>query len=187
MINANNDNKDLIWDLDAFNQRQKAIDFVLGFENRLCVYSASVEQLYTNYNIFFPKEEDRKLVILPNPYTPHDTYNGIPIASVTPTGLTIVPGLLRGKATLFLCIPFRNGPVKSRTVPLQLGLNVVKQQRPPHKPFLPVLMKGDLRELNETTPCLHLHCIHLDRLEDHSVLERSGIQKVIEQRLADIH
>lgn len=180
------DNKDLIWDLEAFNQRQKAIDFVLGFENRLCVYSSTVEQLYTNYNIFFPKEEDRKLVILPNPYIPHDTYNGIPATAVTPTGLTILPGMMRGKTILFLSIPFRSGAVKYRNVPLQMGINIVKQQRPAGKPFLPVLMKGDLRELNESTPCLHLHCIHLDRLEEHSTLERNGIQKVIEQRLADL-
>ena len=101
MTTVSSDNKDLIWDLDAFNQRQKAIDFVLGFENRLCVYSSSVDQLYTNYNIFFPKEEDRKLVILPNPYIPHDTYNGIPATAVTPTGLTILPGLMRDKPILF--------------------------------------------------------------------------------------
>jgi hypothetical protein len=182
----NNDNKDLVWDLDAFNQRQKAIDFVLGFENRLCVYSSSVEQLYTNYNIFFPKEEDRKLVILPNPYAPHDTFNNIPTAAVTPTGLTIIPGTLRTKPALFLSIPFRKGTVKYRNVPLQMGIQIVRQQRPPHKPFLPVLMKGDLRELDESTPCLHLHCIHLDKLDEHSSLERSGIQNVIEQRLADI-
>lgn len=183
---ATTDNKDLVWDLDAFNHRQKAVDFVLGFENRLCVYSGSVEQLYTNYNIFFPKEEDRKLVILPNPYVPHDTFNGIPFAAVTPTGLSILPGVVRGKPSLFLNIPFRSGTVKHRRVPLQAGIHILRQQRPSHKPFLPVLMKGDLRELDEATPCLHLHCVHLDRLEEHSALERSGIQKVIEQRLAEI-
>lgn len=182
----NNDNKDLIWDLDAFNQRQKAIDFVLGFENRLCVYSSSVEQLYTNYNIFFPKEENRKLVILPNPYMPHDTYNGIPVSAVTPTGLTIIPGIVNGKAMLFLSIPFRQGVVKQRQVPLQLGLKILRQQCPAHKPLLPVLMKGDLRELDKSTPCLHLHCIHLDQLTSHSVLERKGIHQVIDERIATI-
>lgn len=186
MTIASNDNNDLIWDLDAFNQRQQAIDFVMGFENRLCVYSASVEQLYTNYNIFFPREENHKLVILPNPYAPHDTFNGIPNSAVTSTGLSVLPGALRGKNILFLNIPFRSGTVKYRRVPLQMGLNIVRQQRPPNKPFLPVLMKGDLRELNESTPCLHLHCIHLDRLEEHSELEKMSIRKVIEQRLADI-
>lgn len=185
-MNLANDNKDLVWDLDSFNQRQKAIDFVFGFENKLCVYSGSVEQLYTNYNIFFPREEHHKLVILPNPYTPHDTFNGIPPAAVTPTGLTIMPGLVAGKAALLLKIPFRSGTVKYRSVPLQMGLKIVRQQRPPQRPFLPVLMKGDLRELDESTPCLHLHAIHVDRLYDHSALERSGIQKVIEQRLAEI-
>ncbi len=185
-MNIASDNKDLVWDLDTFNQRQKAIDFVLGFENRLCVYSGSVQQLYTNYNIFFPREENHKLVILPNPYAPHDTFNGIPQSSITPTGLTIVPGALGGKRVLLLNIPFRSGTVRYRSVSLQVGLNIVRQQRPAHRPFLPILMKGDLRELDESTPCLHLHAVHLDRLEEHSVLERSGIQKVIEERLADI-
>lgn len=179
------DNKDLVWDLDSFNQRKKAVDFVMGFENKLCVYSSAVEQLYTNYNIFFPKEEDRKLVILPNPYSPHDTYNGIPSDCVVPTGMEIIPDVHKGKISLFLRIPFKSGQVKYRTVPLQLGLQIIKQQRP-GKPFLPVLMKGDLRELDSSTPCLHLHAILLNRLQEHSTLERAGIQKVIEVRLLSL-
>ncbi len=175
-----NDNKDLVWDLDAFQQRQRAVDFVMGFENKLCVYSRSVEQLYTNYNIFFPKEEARKLVILPNPYAPHDTFNGIPDLAVTPTGMSIVPG--QGSA-LNLSIPFKHGKADHRLVPLKRGLELVSQRLPPGKTFLPVLMKGDLRELDASTPCLHLNFIHLDRLTDHSQLERSGIKRVIETHL----
>lgn len=185
-MTQSSENKDLVWDLDAFNQRQRAIEFVLGFENRLCVYSSSVEQLYTNYNIFFPKEEDRKLVILPNPYTPHDTFNGIPESAVTSTNMEVFPGSFQGKPSLLLRIPFRSGTVKHRLVPLQMGLKIIRQQRPANKPFLPVLMKGDLRELDASTPCLHLHALHLDRLIEHSMLERNGIQKVIEQRLHEL-
>lgn len=177
------DNKDLVWDLDSFQQRQRAVDFVLGFENRLCVYSSSVGQLYTNYNIFFPKEEDRKLVILPNPYAPHDTFNGIDSAVVVPTGMAVLPGSVQGKAGLMLRIPFRSGTVKHRTVPLQVGLSIIRQQCAPNKPFLPVLMKGDLRELNASTPCLHLHAIQIQKLEELSLLDLNSIQKVIEQRL----
>lgn len=179
-------NNDLVWDLDAFKQRQRAIDFVMGFENRLCVYSDSVEQLYTNYNLFFPKEEDRKLVILPNPYAHHDSYNGIPLSAVVATGLNIIPGQMLGKSGTFLTIPFKSGKTSYRSVPLQVGLRVVNQHRPPDKPLLPVLMKGDLRELNASTPCLHLHSIHLDRLTDLSDLERQSIRKVITDRLAQI-
>jgi hypothetical protein len=182
-VSKPSENNDLVWDLDAFNQRQRAIDFVLGFENKLCVFSNSVAQLYTNYNIFFPREEARKLVILPNPYAPHDTFNGIGDEVVTATGMTIIPGMFKEKPTLFLRIPFKKGPVKHRIIPLQMGLKVVQQQCAPSQPFLPVLMKGDLRELDATTPCLHLHRIHVDRLLSHSGLERSNIEKVIRQRL----
>jgi hypothetical protein len=180
------ENKDLVWDLDAFNQRQLAMDFVLGFENKLCVYSDSVEQLYTNYNIFFPKEENRKLVILPNPYAHHDIFHGVNEDAITPTGLNIIPGDVIGKDGLYLTIPFKSGKTKYRAVPLQIGLRVVNQQRPDSKPLLPVLKKGDLRELDADTPCLHLHTIHPDRLDTMSTLERGGIRSVIEERLQGI-
>ena len=48
------ENPDLAWDLEEFNHRQRAMDFVMQFESTMCVYSPSVEQLYTTYNMFFP-------------------------------------------------------------------------------------------------------------------------------------
>lgn len=180
------DNKDLVWDLNSFSQRQRAVSFVMGFENKLCVFSGNVGQLYTNYNLFFPNEESRSLVVLPNPYAPHDTYNGIPSRAITATGLNIVLGAKEGKDILLLSIPFKSGKTKHRLVPLKVGLHLIRQRLPKDKVFLPVLMKGDLRELNSTTPCLHLHCIHVDRLEGHSTLVRSGIKNVIEGRLASL-
>lgn len=183
-VDLETENRDLVWDLDSLNQRQQAIDFVMGFENKICIYSSSVEQLYTNYNIFFPKEESRKLVILPNPYAHHDTYQGIPEAAVTATGLHIIPGGDPDKPTLQLTIPFKSGRTKYRQVPLQVGLRVINQRRPANSPLLPVVMKGDLRELDAKTPCLHLHCIHLGRLERMSALDSGSICKVISERLA---
>lgn len=179
-------NKDLVWDLNAFRQRQRAIDFVMSFENKICVYSQSVEQLYSNYSLYFPKEENRKLVVLPNPYAHHDTYHGISEDAIVATGLNIVSGALFGKTGTFLTIPFKGGRTRYRAVPLQVGLRVVNQHRPADKPLLPVLMKGDLRELNASTPCLHLHSINLDRLTELSRIERQSIQKVIVERMLSI-
>lgn len=180
-------NKDLIWDLNAFRQRQRAIDFVMSFENKICVYSQSVEQLYTNYDLYFPAEENRKIVVLPNPYAHHDTYHGVSEDAIVATGLNIVPGESFGKSGAFLTIPFKGGRTRYRAVPLQVGLRVVNQHRPPHKPLLPILMKGDLRELNASTPCLHLHSINLDRVDRLSRLERRSIQQVIIERMAEIN
>lgn len=186
-MTAASDNNDLVWDLDQISQRQKAIEYVMGFENKLCVYSDSVEQLYTNYNIFFPQNEGHKLVILPNPYSHHDTFNGIPEEAVTATGLTIIPGEVVGKEGLYLTIPFKSGKTKYRAVPLQVGMRVINQQRPENSPLLPVLMKGDLRELDAKTPCLHLHCINIAKLTELSALEVAGIKSVINDRLEKIH
>lgn len=182
----NTDNKDLVWDLESFQQRQRAIDYVMVFENKLCVYSDSVEQLYTNYNIFFPKEEDRRLVILPNPYAHHDVFQGLPEDSVYATGLNIIPGETLGKDGLYLTIPFRKGASRYRAVPLQMGLDIINKNRPGDRPLLPILKKGDLRELDSKTPCLHLHSLNLDKMGDLSQMERKGIQDVIIDRLNSI-
>jgi len=121
------DNNDLVWDLDSFQKRQRAQDFVMGFENQLCVYSGSVEQLYTNYNIFFPKEENRKLVILPNPYAHHDTFYGITEDAVKPTGLFLVPADSTGASKrLNIILPLKTGAESKRAVPLEIGLNLIQ-------------------------------------------------------------
>lgn len=183
-LSEGQDNKDLVWDLNAFNQRKIAHEFVLNFENKLCVFSSTVEQLYTNYNIFMPAEENSRLVILPNPYAHHDIFHGIPESAVKPTGLYIVPG---SKGELLLRIPLRTGNQSHRTVPLQVGFRLINQRRPKHLPLLPVLVKGDLRELDARTPCLHLHAISLSGLPNLSSMEIKEIRRTILEMLGKLN
>ncbi len=181
------ENKDLVWDLEKFRRRQSAQNFVLSFENKLCVFSPSVEQLYSNYDIFFPQEEHRKLVILPNPYAHHDTFFSIPESAAKPTGLLLVPAdPADPSGRLNLIIPLKQERHRHRKVPLDVGLRLINSKRPQDKPFLPVLVKGDLRELNTSTPCLHLHSLATGELGDLSELELSDIKKVILARLQDL-
>ena len=187
-MSASPANRDLIWDIDEFQQRQLASEFVKRFENKLCVYSGSVEQLYTNYNIFFPEDEGRKMVILPNPHAYHDTFQGVPAQAIRKTGLTIVPGELIGKCGLHLTIPFKaaNNKKRYRVVPLHAGLRAINSRRPNDKPLLPVLMKGDLREVESRIPALHLHSINVDLMENRSALERNSIRQVITEKIPSI-
>lgn len=175
------DNNDLVWDLEKFRKQQRAKDLILGVENRLCVYSGSVEQLYTNYDIFFPKEENRKLVILPNPYAPHDTFHGLPEEGVRATGLFLV-GAEDGSNTLKLIIPINRAQKKYRKVPFGIGMKMINSKR--DTPFLPVVMKGDLREFNQDTPCLHLRSLNLAKVKMLSELEVKSIENVILDRLS---
>lgn len=180
-------NRDLVWDMDEFCQRNLATEFVKRFENKLCVYSGSVEQLYCNYNIYFPEDENRRMVILPNPYAHHDTFQGVPEDAIRTTGMSIVPGELIGKQGLHLTIPFKSGNSKKiRIVPLQAGLRAINNSRPADRPFLPIVMKGDLREIERRVPSLHLHTIALERLGNRSALERSGIKHAIFEKLPQI-
>lgn len=184
---GDNENRDLVWDLDSFKRRQLAADFIKRFENKLCVYSSSVEQLYTNYNIYFPEEEHRKMVILPDPYAYHDTFQNVPEQAVVKTGMNIVPGELVGKRGLYLTVPVKSGDGRqAKVIALQAALRLIGERRSPDDPFLPVLVKGDLREFKQQAPMLHLHCVQLGKLGGRSELERSGIRQVITAKLPTI-
>lgn len=183
----NQQNADLVWDLNALNQHQRAMNFVKQFENRLCVFSGSVKQLYTNYSIFFPEEASRQMVILPDPYAFHDTFSHMDASAVQSTGLHVIPGNLIGKEGLYLVISHKNKNVRSVPIPFQEGMRQILRRSNDEDPFLPVLMKGDLREFNDKLPCLHLNRLRLKELSGLSGLEREGIRAVITDKLMSLY
>ena len=165
----------LIWKLNDFDNHQRAVNFIKQFQDTLCVYSAPVEQLYTNYDISIPPDDDRSLVILPNPYAYHDTFNNIG---------DIVPGDLFGKEGLFLTLRLlKYGKRVIKPVPLKVGLWALMKKESTTIPFLPVITKGDLRAFRKDFPCLHLHRIQPSRLSDRSPMEIKAIQRVIRDKL----
>lgn len=180
------DNPDLAWDLEEIINRQRATEFVMQFETTLCVYSGAVEQLYSNYNIYFPKEQDRKMVILPDPAAYHDTFHGIPPDAVSETGLYIIPGELIERTGLYLTNLLQDRTMGPRQVPFETGMRRIMDRRPAQDPFLPVLAKGDLREFEESWPVLHLHRLQLPRLAARSELERQTITDVVLERLEEL-
>ncbi len=177
------ENPDLAWDIGAGIDRDVAADFVMQFETTLCVYSPSVEQLYSTYNIYFPREYDRKMVILPDPTAFHDTFNGIVPEAVSLTGLYIIPGELIDKPGLYLANVNKDRTLGARRIPFEAGLRTIVKNRPANDPFLPVLAKGDLRAFEESWPVLHLHRVKLGELGDRSELDRTNIQNVIMEKL----
>ncbi len=180
------ENPDLAWDLDDFNDRQRAMDFVMQFESTMCVYSPSVQQLYTNYNMFFPKEWQRKMVILPDPTAFHDTFFYISPEAVVATGLYIIPGQLIERDGLFLANVSEDRDLGKRQIPFEAGLRAIMKNRPGDDPFLPVLAKGDLREFDDSWPVLHLHRIKPKVLAEISDLDRAQLGNVISEKLESL-
>ena len=180
------ENEDLAWDLDDFSYNERAMEFVMQFESTLCVYSPSVEQVYTTYNMFFPKEWEGKLVILPDPTAYHDTFFNIEAKGVAATGLYIVPGQLLNRQGLFLANIDENRNLGNRQIPFEAGVRAIMKRRPANDPFLPVLAKGDLREFEQSWPVMHLHRVKPMVLSQLSDLDRSSLAKVITEKLESL-
>jgi hypothetical protein len=179
-------NADLAWELDDFAQAQRAMDFVRQFETTLCVYSPSVEQIYSTYNMFFPDEWDRKLVILPDTGAYHDTFFHVERDSVRATGLYIIPGQLIGKTGLYLANVDEDRSLGTRQVPFAAGMQAIKAAQTIEDPFLPVLAKGDLRELHQSWPVLHLHRVRPIGISQMSELDRLNLANVVEEKLESL-
>ncbi|WP_439858792.1 hypothetical protein [Pseudomonas sp. MBLB4136] len=177
-------NQDLIWDLDSIARRELAERFIKLFENRLCVYSESVRQLYTNYDLHFPSDLGRKMVVLPNPYAFHDTLHGIESLAVRKTGLCVLPGAVLGKPGLLLATQIREGGPAPKTMPFKPALaQIISNQKKMGDLFLPIMMKGDLREFDQQMPYIHLHRLQISRLNRLSTFERDDIQQTITRKL----
>lgn len=177
-------NDPLVWDLERIQNRKRATAFIMQFKKTLCVYSSPVQQLYSNYDIYLPEGEDRKLVILPNPHAHHDTFFKIPEDSVTPTGLNIIPGALIGKEGLYIALPVKVPGETPKTMPLTVGLHAIMKRHTAERPFLPVLTKGDLREFQADIPCVHLHRVNIDKIQALSELERKQIIRAVIEKIA---
>lgn len=175
---------DLDWDLDAITNRQEAIDFLLRFENRLCVYSGYVEKLYSRYSFVVPEEEHGSITILPDELAWHDTFHEIPADAVLPTGIHVLPGEVLGSTGLYLKIPGEHRLSPSHELPFHVGLKLLIQRYQARgEQFLPVLVKGDLREYEARMPSLHLHRIDPARLRRNSRLEVANIRGAIADHL----
>lgn len=158
---------DLKWDLGAITNRREAIDFLLKFENRFCVYSPYVEKLYTTYEFVVPEEEGYgHVTVLPDPTAYHDTFHHISARAVEETGIHVFPGEAIGKEGLYIKIP-SSGFGRSRELPFHEGVKLLTQRYHQRGDFfLPVLQNGDLREYENQMPSLHLHRICADVLVD---------------------
>ncbi len=176
--------KDLTWSLKHHQAPDRAFDLMKSIENRLAVYSRTVNKIYTNYSVHRPASSATAgLVILPNFTAFHDMMHNIPSDAIEPTGLKIVPGAAIARDGLYL-----TGQLKGRkhtsALPLKVGVKAMKIGAFCDGPFLPILQYGDLREMEKKQiPYLHLNRIRLDKLTSISQFDCNGISRNIMQSL----
>lgn len=185
MRNGVTRNQDLIWTLGGKEFSESAYGFLKRFESALCLFSNTVSQLYSNYEIVHFGHEGRKLVALPNAFAAHDTFNNVDCDAIEATGLYIVPEEAtrtsdkNGLLLLYRCS--KTG--KPKTLTLADGLGRVKSRYMPKEPFLPVMINRDLRSLKGNLPAMHLHRLRIDKLLKMSDLEKGDILKTVNQKM----
>lgn len=172
----------LIWNLAGIVYKEQAVNFLKRFEESLCVFSGTVEQVYANYNIWPVTADSSKLLVLPNSSAHHDTFQDVSNEAVVKTGLFIVPGEAIGSKGLLLA---KRSPKTGKFVfvPLASGLRKVAEKMPRDEPFLPVITNKDLRELNKAAPILHLHRVKPSLLKELSRFDASSLQSTIQTKM----
>ena len=109
---------------------------------------------------------------------------GIDPVAVRKTGLCVLPGAVLGKPGLLLTTQLRDDGPAPRTMPFKPALaQIISNQKKIGDVFLPILMKGDLREFDQKMPYIHLHRLQVQRLTRLSSFERDDIQQTITRKL----
>lgn len=179
-----NMNQDLVWKLSGFSYPEKVVSFLKRFEGSFCIFSKSVRQLYSNYELQATYGETKSVVALPNPYAHHDTFFNIPEEAVVPTGMVICPGEVGGSEDWLLC--YRND-TNTGWKGTSLGKGLEQFKFGEDDPFLPVLMNSDLRKSSTThMPLMHLHRISVKKLHLLSELQRTDIAKTVADKISGI-
>lgn len=170
---------DLVWNLDNITDKETAAGFLRQFESTLCVFSNTVQQLYANYSISKVNKVQGNLVVLPNPYAAHDTFQSIKDKAVVGTGLFIVPAKAIGKEKGLHLMQRSRKTGKYNSLPLVEGLKRMRTFMPDDNPFLPVITNRDLRELPNRAPILHLHRLDSKKLEHLSSFQLKDVSSTI--------
>ena len=182
-------NSDLVWELAGRQYPENTFGFLKRFETALCLFSGTVSQLYSNYEIMHFGVDQKKLVALPNAFAAHDTFDNVPADAVEPTGLYIIPSELtkqQNKQELLL-LYFSKKKNGLKTKPLLEGLEMIKNTFLPNEPFLPVMINHDLKSLNGKAPAMHLHRIRLNLMPNVSGLVRTDISKAVIDKMRDFY
>ncbi len=183
-------NSDLVWNLGNHKFTEAAFGFLKRFESAMCLYSGSVHQMYSNYEILHVQQERNTVVALPNAFAAHDTFDNIALESVIPTGLFIVPDEFSQNtiSDTGLNMMFRCKRSKSvKTLPLAQGLEKAREQLFPNEDFLPVMINQDLRALKNSIPVMHVHHLHINYLADVSPMVRSNISRTVIEKVGGFY
>lgn len=175
---------DMILNLDEINFKQRAAGFMQRFQKALCVFSGSVNQLYSNYQIEVLNKDFSRLAVQPDYYAYHDIFQAIDESAVLPTGLYIMPGESVGKDGLLLAQQNTQG--KLVVSELADGIRKIQANFTKEAPFLPVIRNTDLREFRRQAPMIHLHRIHTEELrQELSGFQVRDIQRTIIEKIDD--
>lgn len=182
-LNRSQDNPDLFWDISSITNKTKAIHFFQSVSSSFCVYSPTVKKIYSNFEVILPKDYHSSLIVLPNPFAFHDTFNRVNEEAIKSTGILLFPGEVFQKKGLIICI------TQSKTKKVQhieldsasVFLNRLYQRRF-NTPFLPILLNGDLKEFKAKSPYLHLHRFDPTAVTGLSQFEIRSITATISER-----
>lgn len=179
-------NKDLVWNLGDKNLPERTVQFLKRFENTLCLFSGSVRQLYSNYEIHPIAANDNKAVALPNPRAYHDTYSHVTREAIRPTGLFIAPSeAANDEDSKQLHLIYKSSKTgKFKSLPLEQGMRQLQKKFKDKGSFLPVILSTDLKFKLNNQPVMHLHRVDVDSLEGISEFQKKDIARAIEEKLS---
>lgn len=179
---VNHVNDDLKWGLTHLKQKEMATRFIKILEGKLCVFAPSVRQVYSKYTFESSSMDSDNIVVLPDPYAFTENFNHINESAISKSSLYLLSGEAIGKQGIYV-YSGKNGGKGVKPIPFGRALSKLLTPTVGKPEFLPVLMKGDLREFKNRIPCINLNLINPSLLESVSDLQKICLKSTIKENL----
>lgn len=167
------ENFEILKNLKEIENSAAVFNFLKAFENKLFIYSPSVEKIYLNYSFIFPNKELNNIAILPNHKDEMSKVHNISIKYISKKPyVSVMPAdIIDGNGTV---VKILNSDTINSSKYLKIELDIIKKIQDEitnihGHDFYPIVLTNGIRRLHESLPVIDIY--HLDLIE----LEKDGI------------
>lgn len=163
------ENFEILKNLKEIEDSLNVFKFLQAFENKLFIYSPSVEKIYLNYSFIFPNKDSNNIAILPNHKDEISKVHNIPLKYISKKHyISVMPAdIIDSSGTVVKILNSEKmTPSKYFHIELDILKKINKEIKEIHShDFYPILLTNGIRTLHNYLPVIDVYHLDLIGLE----------------------
>lgn len=172
----NPEQRESFWNLDSFKEKMLALKFARSIDNIFSVYiDDPINQVYTSYFLEVQTQGDVSILLSTDPYS-DSIYDGVSGECLKNSRFWVFPGGFFNKNKYKFVLARMSGKSQARPEKLILPSLILEGLFPN---YIPIITSKGLCEFQQTTPCLNLQFVDVEKLRDIGILSPMKLNELL--------